>query len=293
MASTTRYSHIITLKEDNFSDWLIDVRAHLRKDKLWKYTQEVPDAEKKSSEWEEKAQEAADFMTPTISPAVKRKLTEAEFNNGYQMITRLTALLAPKGEAQFMRLSREYYTLQLSHFKDIPELLTRIKELEEQIDATKVEMTGDKRTILCLSMALSEHYRPLVQLWSMNPEITTEKAKEMLLEEHRRYAHTQEEEERAHAYVGRFGKQEKSNRKWNGNGNGNGNGHGTSKECSKCEKTGHTIDECWEEHPEMAPEWLQEKKKRRQNDGNNRNDNRARRARFPMDQYAQDICPAY
>ena len=33
---------------------------------------------------------------------------------------------------------------------------TRIKVLEEQIDATKVEMTGDKRTLLCLSMALPE-----------------------------------------------------------------------------------------------------------------------------------------
>ncbi len=36
--------HITPLTENNFSDWLIDIRAHLRSRKLWKYTQEpVPD----------------------------------------------------------------------------------------------------------------------------------------------------------------------------------------------------------------------------------------------------------
>lgn len=101
-------------------------------------------------------------MTPTINPTVKRKLTEAEFNNGYLMISRLTSLLAPKGDAQFMRLTREYYTLSANSFKDIPEFLTHIKVLEEQIDATKVKMIGDKSTLLCLSMALPDEYRPLV-----------------------------------------------------------------------------------------------------------------------------------
>lgn len=70
-------------------------------------------------------------MTPTISPTVKRKLTEEEFNNGYLIISRLTSLLAPKGDAQSMRLTREYYTLSANTFKDIPEFLTRIKVLEE------------------------------------------------------------------------------------------------------------------------------------------------------------------
>ncbi len=243
--STTRLSHNTVLKEDNFLDWIIDVRAHLRKEKLWQYTQEKGD--KKSSEWEEKAQEAADFMTPTISPTVKRKLTEEEFNNGYLMISRLTSLLAPKGDAQFMRLTREYYTLSANTFKDIPEFLTRIKVLEEQIDATKVEMTGDKRTLLCLSMALPEEYRPLVQLWSMTPDMTAEKAKDMLLEEHRRTIdiHPTPEDIKSSAYAGRFGKQTRPDR--------------PTKWCTGCKRPGHTEDVCWKGHEDHAPDWWLQK----------------------------------
>jgi hypothetical protein len=75
-------SHALPLTEENFTDWLIDTRAHLRSKKLWKYTQEqydggpeIPEegetvtAGKKRKEWQEKAEEAA-MMTPTISPAI-------------------------------------------------------------------------------------------------------------------------------------------------------------------------------------------------------------------------------
>ncbi len=50
MASTGKSAnvvslHIAPLTENNFSDWLIDIRAHLRSKKLWKYTQESVPAE--------------------------------------------------------------------------------------------------------------------------------------------------------------------------------------------------------------------------------------------------------
>ena len=121
-------TQIELLKEDNFSIWFVDIRAKLRSKKLWAYTQspyggteetEAGDSttatkkeQKAIKEWEEKAQEAADIMTPTISRVVKRKLTELEFNDGYLMLSRLQVLLQPSGSSEFMRLSKEYYSLQ-------------------------------------------------------------------------------------------------------------------------------------------------------------------------------------
>ncbi len=75
----------------------------IRKNKLWKYTQsEFPKADK------DKAIEAADMMTPTITADIQANLTEDESNNGYRMYQRFKELLQPMGETQFMR---EYYTL--------------------------------------------------------------------------------------------------------------------------------------------------------------------------------------
>ena len=93
-------------------------------------------------------------MTPTISRAVKMKLTEAEFNDGYLMLTKLRLELQPSGSSEFIRLSKEYYILQYKLFKSMLECLTRIKVLEEKIDVTKVVLDTNNRTILCLSILL-------------------------------------------------------------------------------------------------------------------------------------------
>ncbi len=106
------------------------------------------------ADWEEKSTEAANLMTPTITAPIQAKLTEDEFNDGYKMYKRLKELLQLSGETQFMRLTREYYTLNYRNYKDVSEFLDHVKFLEEQNDATDVEMTPDKRTLLCLTMAL-------------------------------------------------------------------------------------------------------------------------------------------
>jgi len=94
-------------------------------------------------------------MTPTLSSEIKRKLTEKEFNNGYRMLAKLIALLQPDSEAQFMRLSCEYYSLCYDDIKEsLTDFLTCVKVLKECIAVTRVMMNNDKCTLLCLTMAL-------------------------------------------------------------------------------------------------------------------------------------------
>lgn len=93
-------------------------------------------------------------MTPTITIGIQAKLTENEFNNSDKMYQQLKELLQPKGETQFMRLTQEYYILSHQNYGNISEFLNYIKLLEEQINATKVMITPDKQTLLCLTMAL-------------------------------------------------------------------------------------------------------------------------------------------
>lgn len=109
--STEDGSHkkIKPLTEDNFSSWFVDIRAELRTKKLWKYTQGPYESDGTQAKWEEKAQEAADIMTPTISSGIKRRLTEAEFDNGYLMLSRLRESIQPTGSSEFINSNNYHY----------------------------------------------------------------------------------------------------------------------------------------------------------------------------------------
>jgi len=92
-ASDYEGSSIPKLTEENYSEWLIDIRALLRRNKLWDSTQaEIPEA--KGGQ----LQEAADLMTPTISSSIKKQLSEEEFNNGHLMLEKLGILLQTDDE---------------------------------------------------------------------------------------------------------------------------------------------------------------------------------------------------
>jgi hypothetical protein len=56
------------------------------------------------------------------------------------------------------------------------------------MDVTKIELTGDRRTFLCLSMAFIDNseYRSLIQIWSVTPNMTADRARAILLEEDKR-----------------------------------------------------------------------------------------------------------
>ena len=264
--STTKESsetQIELLTEHNFHSWLVDIRAKLRTKELWKYTQSQSpedEAEEATNEaetiptppttaaqkrreralkiWEENTQKAADLMTPTISRALKMKLSEAEFNDGYLMLTKLRLELQPSGSSEFMRLSKEYYTLQYKSFKSMSECLTRIKVLEEKIDATKVVLDTDNRTILCLSMLLPQEYQYLVQIWAVTPSITAEKARQMVLEASRQH-HQALHNSHDPALAMRA--------------------EGHRDRCKHCGSDRHPEDKCYLGNPDKAPQWFKDK----------------------------------
>ena len=63
-------------------------------------------------------------MTPTISGPVKKKLQANAFNDGFEMMTQLATHFAPKGEAEFIRLTRKYYTLRYEDYDSMTAYLT-------------------------------------------------------------------------------------------------------------------------------------------------------------------------
>ena len=80
----------------------------------------------------------------------------------------------------------EYYSLRFEEYPLITEYLIKIKTLEKWIRNTNVILDNNKQTLLYLGMTLPKRLQYLVRIWTITPEITTDKARNMLLEKERR-----------------------------------------------------------------------------------------------------------
>jgi uncharacterized protein (DUF2132 family) len=122
----------------------------------------------------------------------------------------------------------------LSHKSRSPpherKFFTRIKTLEEQIDATKIKLEGDERTLLVLSMTLP------AQLWTVMEGITAKKAMEMLREEVRH-----QEDDKPIPMARHTSPTEEVGGCWH------------------CHKKGHNKEDCWLLYPEKKKEKQKEK----------------------------------
>jgi len=191
---------------------------------------------KKMNKWKK----AADLMTSTLFAKIKRKLTEKNFNNEYKMLTKLSHLLQPDEDTQFMCLICKYYTLQFNNNEFLSDFLTCVKILEEHIDLINVQMNNDKWTLLCLLMSLSVRYHFLIQIWSATDDMTAVKATEMLLKKKQRLKNNNKLNEEV---VMLTIQSEKKKVKY-----------------SHCKKTEHAVKTCWRKHLKQAL-WVQNKKK--------------------------------
>ena len=125
-------------------------------------------------------------MTSTISLTVKQKLQATAYDCDYLMMTQLVTLFAPQGEAEFMKLIKEYYSLRYEDFDFMISYLTQIKTLEERIRGINVILDDDKQILLCLDMTLSESLQYYIKIWAVTLGMTADKVRSMLLEEERR-----------------------------------------------------------------------------------------------------------
>jgi len=167
--------------ETNHDSWIINIKALLRPKGLWQCTQE-PLPENPSTALKNKHIDSADMITHHISGGVKAKLAASVFDDGYLMLSAISGLIIPATEQTFYAASQELFSLRLGYdnAENLDSFLTRIKILNEKIEATKIEFTADKRTLLVLMLGLSDPYESLVRIWGTIPDLTAEKAITML-----------------------------------------------------------------------------------------------------------------
>ena len=217
------------LTSKNYYTWIPIVRAHLRRNRLWQYTQEEfrgKDAEAK--DWKEKTMEAADAITPTLSKEISLRLYQEDFDDGYRMWNHIREIIQPTGESEWIRLNKELFRARFYDFESADQFFTHIKTLSEQIEATQVTMTNDRRILLVLSMACPSVYSGIAQLWQNMKDITPDQVIQMLKKEIRRHDRAEENEQERD-----YGDQPR---------------HGLfAKKCRKCKKTGHKEEDCWKD----------------------------------------------
>ena len=123
-----------------------------------------------------------------------------------------------------------------------PCYLTQIKSLEERIRNTNVTLDNDKQTLLCLGMTLPDKFQYFTKIWFMTPEMTADKARNMLLEEEGRLNLDKNQDDHG-LYIAaatRPAERRTPSKKAVEN-----------MDCTRCGKH-HNEKSCWELHPE----WL-------------------------------------
>jgi hypothetical protein len=167
--------------ETNHDSWIINIKALLCPKGLWQCTQE-PLPENPSTALKNKHIDSTDMITYHISGGVKAKLAASVFDDGYLMLSTISGLIIPATKQTFYAASQELFSLRLGYdnTKNLDSFLTRIKILNEKIEATKIEFTADKRTLLVLMLGLLDPYESLVRIWGTIPDLTAEKAITML-----------------------------------------------------------------------------------------------------------------
>jgi len=179
-------------------------------------------------EWKERTTEAADAITPILSQEIVLRLHQEDFDDEYLMWNHICELLQSTGESEWIRLNKELFKAKFYNFSSVDKFFTHIKILSDQIEATKVTMTNERRLLLVLSMACPSEYSGIAQLWQNMKDITPDQAVQMLKEEVYRQKgaddHNDEEYQSLDA-PGTF----------------------AMKKCKKCKKTGHKEEDCWKD----------------------------------------------
>ena len=258
---------ILMFIKDNLSMWVLDIRARLRKKKLWKYTQNAfkpsivlknkkryTDEQKaqikiEKTKWEEKIMKAIDEMTSRISLKVKQMFEVSHFNNDYLMLRKLYELLQFVKDAQFMRLMKKFYSLKIDDFNNMTEFLIHVKIFMKKITAIEVNFITNKQILICMMITLNSRYENLIQIWSLLPDLTSKRVRNMLLKKKRR----QQNREIFDDYRVTTSKQSKK------------------KKCSHCDRNIHSENKCWKLHSELASDWFKKKEKK-----NNKNKSKSK-----------------
>ncbi|KAF1935394.1 hypothetical protein EJ02DRAFT_485434 [Clathrospora elynae] len=150
---------ILPLKgKDNYTTWLIDIRAILQSKNGWQYTLSdgsteitaaaasqllqqqqayaaattlpVPDQvaieRRVRRNWQTNSEKAADSITLTIHANFKAKLTDKDFNDAFKMMSHLKQLYKPSTEAEFFMLMRDLMATRYDIFPSMETYLTHI-----------------------------------------------------------------------------------------------------------------------------------------------------------------------
>ena len=125
-------------------------------------------------------------MTLIINNPVKQKLQTNVYDCDFIMITQLTALFAPKKEAEFIKLIKKYYSLRYENFDFITIYFIQIKIFEKRIRGINVIFDDNKQIFLCLSITLPKHFQYYTKIWIVTPEMIVNKTRNMLLKKKRR-----------------------------------------------------------------------------------------------------------
>lgn len=232
-ASNNLYQ-IEKLNNKNFSSWKFKVQMVLKARKLWKYIEnsEVNLSNVKEVEGD---QEALSQIALTVGDPLLGHIRNAK--SAHETWKQICSVFEQKGLSTRIFLRRKLINLKLDESVPMQSHISEIRELADQLESIG-DTVKDTELAIILLCSLPERYNPLIITLEGRPanEITFDSVSSRLLAEEERQKESGAFQLNSGAGVFFAGKKNKYRGKL------------SSKTCSFCQRTGHTVENCWDKN---------------------------------------------
>ena len=228
------------LSEKNYAAWKFRVQLVLQERGLWKYVQgtkaEPPSDPKLRESWDEKDQQARAQILLTVSdsllPAVRHTRTAKE------AWVKVASVFEQKGLSAQVFLRRKLVNLRFEEGESMQTHLNTIRDIMDELAGINVLIKDEELAIITLC-SLPSRFDSLIVSMESRPanEITWDYVSTRLLGEYHRQSAMSEASSSSSSSESSalLARQFKASR------------------CPYCNRPGHTVERCWDKHPELRP----------------------------------------
>ena len=253
LAQGSIMSKVLQFNGTNFLQWKMRMKAYLEEKNLYQ-TVEYPIMNEDETivltganveEMKQKSRTAYTILLLALSDEQLSMMMDVESGNAYEVWKRLHDKYERKTQVNKILLRKQLHTLHMNENESVDMYITRLKQLVVQLQGVGDQVTENEKLTVLVS-GLPDEYNSLVDMLSVNTDITFENACNLLRDREERMKAKPKQDEHDMVTIIKNRNIHDGNRKHYNKGSANENDSKRTRErtCFTCNKSGHIAFYC-------------------------------------------------